>query len=106
MPTSYQLTPRALNDLNGILNFIAEDSADAANRVELAIFSACESLARHPRLGSKRVEITSRPLRFWPVTRFSNFIIVYLPETKPLQVVAVLHAKRNIKALLEEPFTL
>jgi hypothetical protein len=27
--------------------------------------------------------------------------VVYRPETKPLQIVAVLQGKRNIKALLE-----
>jgi plasmid stabilization system protein ParE len=57
-------------------------------------------------LGSKRSEITSLPIRFWTVTRFPNFIVVYRPDTKPLQVVAVLHGKRNIKAILKEAGTL
>ena len=56
MPAPYRLTPRALDDLDDIWNFIAEDSLDAANRVESAIFPACESLSRRPMLGSKRVE--------------------------------------------------
>jgi antitoxin ParD1/3/4 len=103
MPFSFELTPRALGDLDAIWSYIAEDSTDAANRVESAIFSACESLSRRPMLGSKRVEITSLPVRFWPVTRFPNFIVVYRPDTKPLQVVAVLHGKRNMRVLLEKP---
>jgi plasmid stabilization system protein ParE len=37
------------------------------------------------------------------VTRFPNFIVVYRPETKPLQVVAVLHGKRNLRSLLDVP---
>jgi plasmid stabilization system protein ParE len=102
MPSSYQLTPRALSDLGDIWDYIAEDNVDAANRVESAILSACSSLARNPMLGSKRSEITPLPVRFWTVTRFSNFIVVYRPDTKPLQIVTVLHGKRNIKALLEE----
>jgi plasmid stabilization system protein ParE len=53
-------------------------------------------------LGSKRNEITSLPVRFWTVTRFPNFIVVYRPETKPLQIVAVLHGKQNIRAVLDE----
>jgi plasmid stabilization system protein ParE len=99
----YQLTPRALSDLCDIWEYISEDSVDAANRVESAILLACASLARHPLLGSKRSEITSLPLRFWTVTRYPNFIVVYRPDTEPLQVVAVLHGKRNLKAILEEP---
>jgi plasmid stabilization system protein ParE len=105
MPTPYQFTPRALNDLSDIWDYIAEDNLSAANRVESAILSACNSLARHPMLGSKRSEITLLPVRFWAVTRFPNFLVVYRPETKPLQVVAILHGKRDIKALLEEPGT-
>jgi plasmid stabilization system protein ParE len=103
MPTLYRLTPRALDDLCEIWEYIAEDNVDAANRVESAILSACSSLARHPLIGSKRSEITPLPARFWAVTRFPNYIVVYRPETKPLQIITVLHAKRNIKAILNEP---
>jgi plasmid stabilization system protein ParE len=101
--SSYQLTPRALSDLSDIWEYIAEDSADAANRVESAILSACASLARYPSLGSKRNEITPLPVRLWTVTRYPNFIVVYRPNTEPLQVIAVLHGERNLKAILEEP---
>ena len=91
-----------MNDLDEIWSYIAADSVDAANRVESAILTACNSLARHPQLGTKRIEITLLPVRFWTVTRFPNFIIVYRPDTEPLQVVAVLHGKRNIKELLTD----
>ena len=50
----YLLTPRALDDLDDIWNYIAEDNVSAANRVESAILTACGSLASHPLLGSKR----------------------------------------------------
>jgi plasmid stabilization system protein ParE len=101
MSTAFQLTPRALDDLSEIWRYIAEDNIGAANRVESAILSACHSLARYPLLGSKRSEITSLPVRFWTVTRFPNFVVVYRPDTKPLQVVAVLHGKRDLKMLLK-----
>src|ERR1019366_8253219 len=42
-------------------------------------------LAKHPRTGTKRRDITPLPLRFWTVTRFPNYVIVYRPETVPLQ---------------------
>jgi plasmid stabilization system protein ParE len=106
MPPACQFTPKALDDLDEIRTYIAADSADAASRVETAIFEACEGLARHPLLGSKRKEITPLPVRFWVVTRYPNFIVVYRPDTKPLQIIAVLHGKRNIRRLLEERGTL
>jgi plasmid stabilization system protein ParE len=102
MPPACRFTPRALDDLDDIWTYIAAGSVDAANRVESAILEACESLARHPMLGSKRRELTTLPVRFWVVTRYPNFIAVYRPETKPLQIIAILHGKRDIKRLMEE----
>jgi len=40
MPSSYQFTPRAIDDLDDIWSYIAADSVDAANHVESAIFAA------------------------------------------------------------------
>ena len=100
MPNPYLLTPRAIDDLDEIWNYIAQDSPAAADRVESSIFEAFSSLARHPMLGSKRTEISSLPVRFWVLGRYPSYVVVYRPDTKPLRIVAVLHAKRNLKALL------
>ncbi|MEI9969937.1 MAG: type II toxin-antitoxin system RelE/ParE family toxin [Terracidiphilus sp.] len=102
MPPDCRFTPAALDDLDDIWMYIAADSVDAANRVESAILRACESLAKHPLLGSKRREITHLPVRFWVVSRYPNFIVVYRPETTPRQIIAILHGKRAIKRLMEE----
>jgi plasmid stabilization system protein ParE len=40
-------------------------------------------------------------VRFWTVTKFPNYVIVYRPDTAPLQVIAVLHGKRDLKKALE-----
>jgi plasmid stabilization system protein ParE len=97
----FQLTALAAEDLDAIWWFIAEHSRDAANRVELEIVASCRRLARHPLMGTKRQDITSLSLRFWTVTKFPNYVIVYRPETAPLLVVAVLHGKRDLKEILE-----
>jgi plasmid stabilization system protein ParE len=55
----------------------------------------------NPLMGTKRQDITPLPVRFWTVTKFPNYVIVYRPETAPLQVVAVLHGKRDLKEVLE-----
>ncbi|MGO8757996.1 MAG: type II toxin-antitoxin system RelE/ParE family toxin [Terracidiphilus sp.] len=102
MSAAYVLTPRALDDLDEIWRYIAADNETAATRVESAILGACKLLARNPLIGSKRREVTSLPVRFWVVTRYPNFIVVYRPETAPLEVISVLHAKRNIKRLIAE----
>jgi plasmid stabilization system protein ParE len=52
-------------------------------------------------MGTKRRDITMLPVRFWTITKFPNYVIVYRPETAPLQVVAVLHGKRDLREVLE-----
>jgi len=97
----FQLTPQATEDLDAIWWFIAEDNREAADRVEREILATCRRLAKHPLVGSKRQDITPQPVRFWTVTKFPNYVIVYRPETIPLQVVAVLHGKRDLREGLE-----
>jgi plasmid stabilization system protein ParE len=103
MAYQFQLSPRALADLDTIWSYIALGSVRAANRVEASILSACSNLAHHPLQGTVRESITSRPLRFWTVSRYPNFVIVYRPDLSPLRVVAVLHGKRDLQSVLDEP---
>ena len=102
MNAAFQLTAQAIEDLDAIWWVIAEDNRDAAERVEIEVLATCHRLARHPRMGTKRQDITRLAVRFWTVTKFPNYVIVYRPETVPLQVVAVLHGKRDLKELLKE----
>jgi hypothetical protein len=54
--------------------------------VEQAIYDACAFVAEAPMRGHSRSDLTSRPLRFWTLTRYPNYAVVYRPETAPLQV--------------------
>lgn len=96
----FQFTPRAADDLFEIWSYIAGDDLSAADRVEEGILDTCSFLASAPLSGRIRAEFTSRPLRFWPVQRFPNYIVVYDPGTKPLQVVRLLHGRRFLPRLL------
>jgi len=98
----YALTPLAKADIFDIWCYLAGDSEDAADRVEQAIYDACALVARAPMRGHSRPDLTSRSLRFWTLTRYPNYTVVYRPETAPLQVVAVLHGKRNIRRILKQ----
>jgi plasmid stabilization system protein ParE len=49
----------------------------------MEILSTCRQLAKHPLMGTKRQDITPLPVRFWTVTKFPNYVIVYRPETVP-----------------------
>jgi plasmid stabilization system protein ParE len=99
--SAYALTPLAKADIFDTWSYIAEDSEDAADRVEQAIYDACAFVAENPLRGHSRSNLTSRSLRFWTLTRYPNYTVVYRPETAPLQVVAILHGKRNIRRILK-----
>ena len=101
MNAPFLLTPQATEDLDAIWWFIAKDSRDAADRVEMKIVATCRRLAKRPLIGTKRQDITQLPVRFWTVTKFPSYVIVYPAETIPLQVVALLHGKRDLKGVLE-----
>jgi antitoxin ParD1/3/4 len=100
--TSYVLTPLAKADIFEIWSYIADDSENAADRVEQAIYNACAFVAQSPMRGHTRKDLTTRPLRFWTLTRYPNYSIVYKPETSPIQVVAIIHGKRNIRRVLKK----
>jgi plasmid stabilization system protein ParE len=97
--SDYALTPLAKADIFDIWCYIADDSEDAANRVEQAIYDACAFVAEAPSRGHSRPDLTTRSLRFWTLTRYPNYTVVYRPETAPLQVVAVQHGKRNTRRI-------
>ena len=98
--SSYQFTPQAIEDLFEIWSYIAGDDPEAASRVEEAIHAGCAFLADNPLAGRIREDLTSLPLRFWLVQPYRNYWIVYRPETKPLQVIRIIHAARNIPQIL------
>ena len=100
--SAYVLTPLAKADIFDIWAYIAENSESAADRVEQAIYDACAFLAEGPLRGHTRPDLTPRPLRFWTLNRYPNYTVVYRPDTAPLQIVAVLHGKRNIRRILKQ----
>jgi plasmid stabilization system protein ParE len=91
----YQFTPQATDDLLDIWSFIARHSPEAADRVEEAVFRACDLLADSPLAGRKREDLTRLSVRFWVVHPYSND-----PETKPLQIIRILHGARDLPSIL------
>ena len=97
---AFRFTPDAVADRDDIWQFIASDNRAAADRVEEAIFAACEALARNPFQGHVRSDLAKLPVRFWTLPSHPNYMVVYRPETSPLQILRVLHGKRNVTRIL------
>ena len=100
--SEYVLTRLARADLAEIWFYIAEDSESAADRVQRAILEACELVGKSPFLGGRRADFTDRPVRCWTVPRYSNYIIVYRPDTHPIEIVRVVHGRRNLQRVLRQ----
>jgi plasmid stabilization system protein ParE len=82
----YALTPLAKSDIFDIWSYIAHVSEDAADRVDRAIYEACAFVAEAPARGHSRPDLTDRSLRFWTLTRYPCYAIVYRAETTPVQI--------------------
>jgi toxin ParE1/3/4 len=93
----FVLTPAASADLLEIVDFLREESPDAARRVLRKLRDSMGKLARTPGMGHLREDLADEPLKFWPVY---SYLIIYRPDTRPLQIVRVLHGARDVRALL------
>lgn len=96
--SGYKVSPQADDDLFGIWSFLAHEAGLAlANRIESELYEKFDSLAQMPGQGHTRADLTDLPVLFFPVYQF---LIVYRKKT-PLEIVAVLHGKRNVKEVLQ-----
>jgi plasmid stabilization system protein ParE len=93
----YILAPEALQDLQDIWDFIAVDNPEAASALQEEFFQTFTDLAIMPGKGHKREDLTDRPVLFF---RVRSYLIVYSAGSDPLQIVAVLHAARDIPTVL------
>ncbi len=98
--SKYQFTPQAVADRFEIWTFIAQDNPTAADRVEEAVYRACNFLADSPLVERMRKDLTPLPVRFWVVQPYLNYIIVYNPEKEPLQIIRILHSARDLRSVL------
>ena len=95
--------PQALRDLADIAVYLAEESeSDALALRFLDMVEACfEQLAEMPELGVKRkyLDPALKDVRIWRVSGFDSYLVFYRPTERGIEIIRVLHAKRDIVAL-------
>lgn len=94
----FVLTPLARGDLEEIWEYVANDSVRAATQLLNDLEASIRALAKNPGIGHLREDLADRRHRFFPV---GSHLIVYRSQTKPLQIIRILHASRDVQALLE-----
>jgi antitoxin ParD1/3/4/toxin ParE1/3/4 len=94
----YTLSSEAAADLVQIWRDIKRQSSlEMAERVESVIRDRIVFLAKNPGSGHWRKHLTDKPVKFFPVY---SYLIIYRPDTRPLQVVSILHGRRDVERLL------
>jgi toxin ParE1/3/4 len=100
MTWRYVLAPEAALDLVQIWRYLKEQSSiEIADRVESVIRDKIVFLATNPGAGHWRKDLTDEVVKFFPVY---SYLIVYRPETTPLQIVSILHGRRDVEQLLRD----
>ena len=91
---------QAALDLAQIWRYIRQQSSvEMADRVECAILEKIVFLSKSPGAGHWRRNLTAEPVKFFPVY---SYLIVYRPDSRPLQVVAIIHGRRDVEQVLGE----
>jgi antitoxin ParD1/3/4/toxin ParE1/3/4 len=100
MKRRYVLAPEAARDLAQIWRYLKKQSGrETADRIESVVRNKFGYLAVFPGAGHWRRDLTPANVRFFSVY---SYLIVYRPETKPLQIVSVLQGGRDVTEILSE----
>lgn len=98
--TGYILSPDAEDDIFEIWSYLAKEvGIGFANQVESALFNDFALLVKSPGLGHNRQDLTKIPVLFFRAFPY-RYMVVYRAKTT-LEIVAVLHANRDVKLILE-----
>jgi len=89
-------SPMAVEDLDGILEYIARDNPVAAVHFVQSSKEKCNTLARFPLLGASREDLAER-LRVFSA---GNYVIYYRPDGETVRIERVLHGARDADSLL------
>ena len=99
----YLVAPEAEGDLRQIWRYLLGEAGLAiANRIQGDLVDALEGLADVPGKGHKRPDLTSRDVLFFSVYQY---MIVYR-QAALVEIVVVLHGKRDVKRLLKTRMSL
>src|SRR5258708_7084152 len=95
MKRRFVLTPEARSDLRDILLLISEDSPATCERLRSEIHRGFQQLALSPGIGHFHEELLDRRYRFW---NFYSYVVCYRWEARPIQIIAVIHGRRDLAA--------
>lgn len=93
----YTLAPIARRDLDEIWDYIARDNVNAADRVLEQLAEKFSLLAIHKLIG-RQEDRFGRGVRVLP---HNAYLIFYLSDRDPIEIVRVIHSARDIPTIME-----
>jgi toxin ParE1/3/4 len=98
------ITPMASQDIDEHFAYIAQNNSDAALRFFDAVRQTFARLAKMSGMGQSYPVTNPRleGLRKWSVKGFEKHLIFYLSFDDSIEIVRILHAARDIEAILEQ----
>jgi plasmid stabilization system protein ParE len=99
MPPKFRLSGPASADTDAIWDdvFFRSRSLEVADKVLHRLYEAFDVLSAAPQAGHVRDDLIDKPVKFWSVY---SYLIVYKPDTQPIEIVAVIHGASDAQALL------
>lgn len=96
---NFVVAPEAEEDVFQIwLYLLWEAGRETADRIEGEITEAFSRLTTMPGKGHRRPDLTRHNVLFYSIYQY---MVVYRTGT-PLEIIAVLHGRRNVKRILKE----
>ena len=93
----YTLAPKARHDLEEIWDYIASDSLEAADRILEQFAEKFDLLAIHKLIG-RQEDRFGRGVRVLPQ---NAYLIFYLSDREPNEIIRVIHSARDIPTIME-----
>lgn len=93
-----------LDLINYAVYLVTESSPETADRFVDAAEAAFTQLAGQPQMGWRRTFRHHRlsDIRVWQVKGFADYLIFYLPLDDGVDIVRVLHGRRDLENVLED----
>ena len=98
------IRPAASEDIDQIVDYLLEESVTAAQGFVKDLQKCFDLLTENPKIDVQR-EYRSAALsgmRMFPLKKFSTYLVFYLPDDQTIDIVRVLHGRRDIEQLFSE----
>ena len=96
----FQLSEDAIFDIDEIwLYHLEKEGVETADRMVTEFFKGFYRVADIPNSGHRRPDLTNRNVLFY---RIFSYLVIYQPGSDSLQILGVLHGKRNVARILRQ----